>query len=405
MLDEYFVYLLMLLALMLFISYLLHHGLDKLRMPNLLAPLLVGLVFQSIPQLSPLTSVASGEAYYFLAQLGIILLLFLVGFQLDIEKLRSLSKYIAILSVSNLAFSSILGFLILMSYGYPLLVSLLVSTALATVAETTVAPILYEIGVIKTEAASLILGSGVVDDVAEVMIASLASMMVGTEGEAVDPLLLVGGLCAFAGFALFFNVLVLPFIKRFDKKPRDSHAFLLIISTVLAFTAFSHYFRLGILLGAIVGGFTFQRFLNRSNSKSEAFKKPLLLSVASLRGVTFGLLGPIFFFGIGLGFNLSSLAESFSLMLLLLAANFIGKFVGAFMVGKMAKMNLKTIAVIGLGLSAKFSMGIIPVQIFYSAGVIDQQLFSAFIAVSTITTLTIPFSLAYIINRWRPDVT
>jgi len=57
--------------------------------------------------------------------------------------------------------------------------------------------------------------------------------------------------------------------------------------------------------------------------------------------------------------------------------------------------------VIGLGLSTKFSMGIIPIQIFYSAKVIDQQLFSAFVAVSTITTMIIPFTLAYIINRWK----
>jgi len=50
-------------------------------------------------------------------------------------------------------------------------------------------------------------------------------------------------------------------------------------------------------------------------------------------------------------------------------------------------------------------MGIIPIQIFYSAGLIDPQLFSAFIAVSAITTLIIPISLSYIINRWRESIT
>jgi Kef-type K+ transport system membrane component KefB len=59
---------------------------------------------------------------------------------------------------------------------------------------------------------------------------------------------------------------------------------------------------------------------------------------------------------------------------------------------------------IGLGLSAKFSMGIIPVQIFYSAKLIDQRLFSSFIAVSTITTAIIPPLLSFIINRWREGI-
>jgi Kef-type K+ transport system membrane component KefB len=49
-------------------------------------------------------------------------------------------------------------------------------------------------------------------------------------------------------------------------------------------------------------------------------------------------------------------------------------------------------------------MGIIPVQIFYSAGLIDQELFTAFIAVSMVTTMIIPFSISYIINRWRDSI-
>jgi len=395
--DQYFVFLLILLALMLFISYLLHFGLDRLRMPSLLAPLLVGFIFQSVPFLSPFTGVASGEAYYLLAQLGIVFLLFLVGLRLDVKKLRSLSTYIAMLSIFNLAFSSILGFLILSSFGYPPLISALISTALATVAETTIAPILDELGVIRTKVASLILGPGVVDDVAEVMIASLASLIVGAEGTTVDPVFLALGLLAFTALALGFHGFILPLIARFDEEPKDPHLFLLMVSTAFIFTVVSQAFKLGILLGAIVAGLTFQRFLGSSNAEPRAF--------TTLRAIAYGFLGPVFFFGIGLSVSLPSLAEGFQLTLWLLAANFLGKFLGVFIVGRMAKLDLKAIAVIGVGLSAKFSMGIIPVQIFYSAGLIDQQLFSAFVAVSTITTLFIPFSLAYIVNRWRQSLT
>jgi hypothetical protein len=49
-------------------------------------------------------------------------------------------------------------------------------------------------------------------------------------------------------------------------------------------------------------------------------------------------------------------------------------------------------------------LGIIPVQIFYSAKLIDQRLFSAFIAVSTITTAIIPPLLSFIVNRWRESI-
>jgi len=395
--DYHLVFLLALLALMLFISYILHFGLDRLRMPSLLAPLLVGFAFQLLPFSSSFTDVASEDGFYLLTQLGIVFLLFLVGLRLDAKELKSLSTHIATLAILNIGFSTIFGFLILSNFGYPPIISALVSTALATVAETTVAPILDELGVIKTKVANLILGPGVVDDVAEVIIASLASLMVGAKDAAMDPSFLALGTTAFIALALGFHRFILPLTARFDSEPKDQHLFLLMVSTALVFTVVSQAFKLGVLLGAIIAGLIFQKFLRTSNSEPKA--------LTTLTAITYGFLGPVFFFGIGLSVNLSSFVRSLQLTLLLLAANFLGKFLAAFIVGRRARTNMKAVATIGLGLSAKFSMGIIPVQIFYSAGLIDQQLFSAFVAVSAITTMVIPFSLSYIVNRWRQSIT
>jgi len=394
LIDEYLVSLFTLLALMLFLSYLMHFGLDKLRMPHLLAPLLIGFVFQLFP--SSLTNVVFGEAFSVLAELGIVFLLFLIGFQLNAEKLRSLSGEIAALTILNLAFSSILGFYVLLSFGYPPLISILVSTALATVAETTIAPILDELGVIETKVANLIIGPGVFDDVAEVMIASLASVIVGAGESTVSPVFLVLGFIAFVVFALVFHRFIIPVITYFDREPRETHLFLLIVSTALVFTAISQNFKLGVLLGAITAGLASQKLQNSSNNGAKAF--------TTLRPIAYGFLGPVFFFCIGSNVNLSSFASALQLTLWLLAANFVGKFMAVLLVGKLAKLNVKEAIIIGLGLSAKFSMGIIPVQIFYSANVIDQQLFSAFVAVSAITTMIVPFTLAYVINKWRHNI-
>jgi len=185
-------------------------------------------------------------------------------------------------------------------------------------------------------------------------------------------------------FALVFHRFIIPLITRFDREPKETHLFLMMVSTALIFTAISQNFKLGVLLGAIVAGLAFQKLQNLSNTESKAFM--------TLRAITYGFLGPVFFFGIGLSVNLSSFVDGFQLTLWLLAANFFGKFLAAFIVGRMTKLNLKAITAIGLGLSIKFSMGIIPVQIFYSAKVIDQQLFSAFVAVSAITTMIVPFT-------------
>ena len=224
---------------MFFLSYVMRFGLGKLRLPHLLAPLFIGLVFQMFPLLSPLVDVILGDVFHFLAQLGIIFLLFLIGFQLNIGRLISLSKEIVALSLLNLAFSSLLGFYILSSFGYPPLISILVATALATIAETTIAPVLDELGILDTKMASLIIGPGVLDDVAEVIIASMASVIVGAEASTESPILLVSGLLILVALAVTFHRFAIPVIARFDKEPGEVHLFLLTVSAALMFTAWS----------------------------------------------------------------------------------------------------------------------------------------------------------------------
>jgi len=386
------------LTLMLLISYFLRHLLGRMHMPSLLAPLIIGFAFQLIPFLQTFKDVASGEAYSLLSQLGIIFLLFLVGLRLNIGELRRLSIHIIALSILNLAFSTILGFLILLTFGYPPLISLIVSTALATVAETTIAPILDELGVIKTKVATLVLGPGVIDDVVEVVIASLASLIIGSGEYAMNPLFLIAGLLMLVALAILFHRFILPLTVHTNRKIGEFQLFYLMISASFLFTCISQHFGLGILLGAIVSGLVFQVSLKQLDSD--------LTTPSALTAIAYGLLGPIFFFGVGLSVSFSTFMdlEGFQLISWLLSANFIGKFLATVIVGKIINLNAKSIVLIGLGLSAKFSMGIIPVQTFYSAKLIDQRLFSAFIAVSTITTVIIPPLLSFIINKWRESI-
>ncbi len=394
--ESVIVNLMIALAGMFFASYLLHFPLDRYRMPTLLAPLIVGFLFQLLPNAGAFTGLPGTEGFAILSTLGIMFLLLTVGAQLEPKAIMSLGRPILLMSALNMGLSTLFGYTVLTWFGYPPLVSLVVSTALATVAETTIAPILDELGVIKSREASLILCPGVVDDVAEVILASVASVMVGAGAAAVDPLVMVAGFALFISVAYALNRVVLPRLAMFEGSPNDNHLLLLLLASVLTLVSITQSFGLGVLLGSIVAGLVFQRFLRGVGADKR------ILTI--LRALSYGFLGPVFFFGVGLDTGLGSIAASLPLTSLLLVANFAGKFISALAVGRLMGMNMKSILVVGLGLSAKFSMGIIPVQIFFSAGVIDEYVFSSFIAVSTITTLIIPFSLAYIINRWRSEV-
>lgn len=385
-----------LLASMFFMSYLLHLVFHRVRIPGLLAPFLVGLIFQGLLPLIPFPSLEPSQIVPVFSDLGIVFLLFLIGVNLESQQLRSLSKSIIALAILNLGLSSLIGALIIINLGYSPLVSIIVATALATVAETTIAPILHEMGLLKTKVANLIIGPGIIDDVVEVLLASLASFVVGVRTSISNPIFLALGLVLFLGLTLFSHRMLMRWLIRLEPNCSEEQLFLLALFVALLFTGVSLLFGFGVLLGAIVGGLVFQSYLRENESKGKI--------VAILRPVAYGFLGPVFFFSIGFGIGFVSLVESLWATILLLLANFGAKFASAYVVGKRIGLNGKSIVVMGLGLSAKFSMGIIPVQVLYSSGIIDRSLFAAFVSVSAVSTATIPFTLAWLINHWRESI-
>jgi len=109
----------LILALMFFASYLLHIVFHRVRIPGLLAPFIVGLIFQGLLPLTHLSSFEYSQIIPVFSDLGIIFLLFLIGINLESQQLRSLSKSITALAVLNLGLSSLIGAILLTSLGYP----------------------------------------------------------------------------------------------------------------------------------------------------------------------------------------------------------------------------------------------------------------------------------------------
>ena len=394
--HEQAIMLLFVLAIILKVNYILHFLFERYKLPSLLASLLMGFLFQIFPLPKFFTDTVFGESYYILSQIGVMFLIFNVGVKLDLKNMKELSGHIVLISILNMAFSTFFGVMILIYFGYSLIISIIVSTALATVSEIVVGPILYELGIIRTRVANLILGSGILDDVAEIIIASIAPSIVIAVTNTYDPFFQITGILVFILLSYSFHKFLLPLWLRLDPEPNNIKILLLIVSTSFLFIAVSETFDLGILLGAIVSGFVFQSFLKSANSES--------MADSIIRSVSQGFLGPIFFFQIGLSVDLMSVFVNFQLTALLLLANSAGKFIGVLISGKIMNLNIKEIIIATLGLSAKFSMGIIPVQILYASGVCDLQLFSAFVAVSAITTMILPFLVSILVKKWVDDI-
>ena len=105
-----------------------------------------------------------------------------------------------------------------------------------------------------------------------------------------------------------------------------------------------------------------------------------------------GFLAPIFFAGIGLEFNISSI-QNYGLLIAIILVSYFSKIFGGFIGGKIIGLNNKTSLTLGLGLNARGIMELVIANIAYKAGLIDSEIFSMLVIMGVLTTLSTPIML------------
>ena len=105
-----------------------------------------------------------------------------------------------------------------------------------------------------------------------------------------------------------------------------------------------------------------------------------------------GFLAPIFFAGIGLEFQISSI-HNYGLLIAVLAVSYLSKIMGGYLGGRFAGLNKKISLTLGVGLNARGIMELVIANIAYKAGLIDAEIFSILVIMGIVTTLSTPIML------------
>jgi Kef-type K+ transport system membrane component KefB len=97
----------------------------RLRIPSIVAYLAAGLVLGPVAGL-----LTVGDAIHLIAEVGIALLLFLVGLELSLDKIRDVGKVAVLAGIGQVVFTAAGGLLIALVLGFTLMESLFLGTAL-----------------------------------------------------------------------------------------------------------------------------------------------------------------------------------------------------------------------------------------------------------------------------------
>jgi Kef-type K+ transport system membrane component KefB len=347
----------------------------------------------------------SGPVLKVLAEIGIMLLLFEIGFETDINKLKDAGIQSSILAIGGAVIPFILGFIVSHFYlDLSINTSLFIGGTLTATSIGITMRILKDIGIAKGKLSQIILGAAVMDDLLGILFLVIIYDFIST-GEI--SLLHTGKIFA---FILIFFVMAPVVAKAMAKAMRHlSHkrrvpGFIpsFIISLILLFSYIATFLGIPEILGSFAAGIAFsRRFMIPFASFLHPQKddKHFLEQVREKMHPIISLFSPIFFVYVGLSIDLSvidfSSTHFWILSTILIFVAFIGKYVAALFV---PDMNLKEKTFLGLSMIPRGEVGLIFAELGRTTEVLDNEIYSILVLVVVVTTLLPPVLMKYMFN-------
>lgn len=321
-----------------------------------------------------------------IAQLGLVLFMFIVGLEVDLTLIRDRQRTATVISVSSIVVPFTLGALLAFALyrqhgrGVPFIAfALFIGIAMAITAFPVLARMLSERGLQRTPVGVLSLACAAVDDVlAWSLLAVVVAVTVGGDLSGVARILLLTAI-----FAVVMILVVRPLLKRMV--PRYQHAGHLtpgIFAVILAALFLSAWATDKIGVHAIFGAFVFGAIMPRRDAAG------LIREILErLEQVSLLLLLPIFFVVTGLQVDIGTVGAGglwqFALIILVAVG---GKFLGASTAARIQRVPRRQAAAVGVLMNTRGLTELVILQVGIQLGVLDQSLFTLLVIMALVTT-------------------
>lgn len=398
---------------------------EKIGQPSVLGELVIGVILGNLGLLGfhYFDQIKTDSIITFLAELGVVILLFQIGLESNIQKMRDVGARALMVATVGVVAPFVLGTYIVGPWlmpGLPTNTYLFLGAALTATSVGITARVFKDLKKLSSAEAQIVLGAAVIDDVMGLIILAVVSAIVtigvvsaGTVG------LIIGKAILFLVGAIVIGQLI---AKGFGKTFSKIHTGVgMKFAVAVSFGLIFAYLAQLIGLAPIVGAFAAGLVLDPVHFKF--FEDPTIVSDlrASVRGASTKVkkqintvidhhahhhiedlidpishfLVPIFFVVTGMNVNLETLFNLPILMVALgiTAAAFFGKIISGLVAGPVKKH------VVGFGMVPRGEVGLIFATIGRSLGVINDSVFSVVVIMVILTTLLTPPILTSFLKR------
>jgi CPA2 family monovalent cation:H+ antiporter-2 len=357
----------------------------RLKQPMVIGYILAGMIIG--PYTPPFSLIQNVNSLNTFAELGIIMLLFVIGTEFPIAKLRSVGRISIMVALPESIGTLLIVYFVAQALGFSFFDSLFLALAMSITSTVVTVRILEELGMIKDKSTVLILGITIVEDIIAITTLGIFQSVAANSGQVsiLQVSISIGIVAAFIGSILLVGSRYVP--KIIDKIGKTGdYALILIVILGLAFglSFAAKELGLSVATGAFLAGVLVAE--SKSANIARVITTPLRDMFAA-----------IFFISIGALIDLSHIPLLIVPAMLLILTSFASKFliIIAILVGAKGYDGITALRT-GLGMaSARGELSLVVAKAGQDVGAISSSVFPILGVVTIVTTFITPYVIKF----------
>ena len=353
---------------------------ERVKIPAVLGEIVAGIIIgpSALGLIDPIKNLDVANMVLLLGELGVILLLFQVGLEMDLGEMAKVGKPALLVALIGVLVPFAAGFGVASAFGESGEISLFIGAALTATSVGITARVLGDLRALALRESRIVLGAAVADDVLGLIILTVVVKVV-TEGS-ISASVVFETIGLAVGFLVITGLLAIYVIPkaftRIDRVAKSSTTIVAVsFALMLAFSLLANQAKLAFIIGAFMAGLAVGR-------------SPQHERIAEGLNPLGHIFIPVFFASIGINADLDAMFQPSVLALatVLTVVAIIGKLVAGFGIGRSPGDKL----LIGIGMIPRGEVGLIFASIGLSKGILDSELYGALLLMVLVTTLITP---------------
>jgi len=314
-----------------------------------------------------------------LSELGVILLMFMAGLETDTETMRKVTLPASAVAIGGVVLPFAGGLALGLAFHLGTAETLFLGAILTATSVSITAQTLRELGRLQSREGTAILAAAVIDDILGIVVLAFVFALSGGE----DPFIAIGKMAVFLPVAFVIGQkLITPAAKTaLPRLPHEAQLAILIAVALLYAWAAEALGGIAAVTGAYLAGL----IVSQTNPGQRIGE--------GINWLAYSFFVPVFFVGIGLQADFTSIASTPLLLAALLMVAIAGKVAGCYLGARATGFTTRESIRVGVGMMSRGEVALVVAAAGLEAGAVDHALFSASIAMALVTTVLTPILL------------